>query len=412
MQVDSLWSTFDHASKKETVMQPSLVTPQPYPETARSATTAILLDDQAIIEKILNHIDRGSTDLSSEVWREPVDHYTSQVHFESEISQVLQRSATVFCPSAALPEVGSFMARDVALMPVLVVRGEDGVVRAFKNSCRHRGVQVLEGTGCKKAMTCRYHAWTYDLQGRLRAIPDEDGFPGLDKAQHGLVPLKAFERRGLVYITQEGLSAPDVELDPLPDFSLESWRYVQTTEQDFEANWKIVAEGFLEGYHIRSTHRDTFFPRQYDNINVIEAFGRNSRVTFPYRNIERLREVPVHQRRLGGTVTQVYHLFPNVMIATFPTHVTISVLEPLAIDRTRLVTHTLSTMLDKEEDRETVARRLAFVNAGSIEDREVACSAQKGLSTGANQVFTFGLFEGAIRHLHVNLKRTLALGHP
>ncbi len=390
-------------------MHASQFTRSAHAQMVRTLPVAELLDDQAVIAKILDHIDRGSTDLSAEVWQEPVEHYTSQVHFENEVSQVFRRSPTVFCPSAALPEIGSFIARDVALMPVLVVRGEDGVVRAFKNSCRHRGVQVLEGAGCKKAMTCRYHAWTYDLQGRLRAIPDDEGFPGLDKAQHGLAPLKAFEKRGLVYVTQDGTSAPDDELDSLPDFSLASWRYVQTTEQDFEANWKIVAEGFLEGYHIRSTHRDTFFPRQYDNINVIEAFGRHSRVTFPYRNIERLREVPTDQRRLGGTVTQVYHLFPNVMIATFPTHVTISVLEPLAKDRTRLVTHTLSTMLDKEEDRDTVARRLAFVNAGSIEDREVACSAQKGLSSGANQVLTFGLFEGAIRHMHLNLAQSFAL---
>jgi phenylpropionate dioxygenase-like ring-hydroxylating dioxygenase large terminal subunit len=390
-------------------MHASQFTQPVYPEAVQPSPVADLLDDQAVIAKILNHVDRGSTDLSAEVWHEPVEHYTSQSHFESEISRVLRHSATVFCPSAALPEIGSYVAREVALLPLLVVRGEDGVVRAFKNSCRHRGVQVLEGTGCKKAMTCRYHAWTYDLQGRLRAIPDDDGFPGLDKTQHGLVPLKAFEKRGLVYVTQDGMDAPDGALDALPDFSRSSWRYVQTTEQDFEANWKIVAEGFLEGYHIRSTHRDTFFPRQYDNINLIEAFGRHSRVTFPYRNIERLRDVPAHLRQLGATVTQVYHLFPNVMIATFPTHVTISVLEPLTIARTRLVTHTLSTMLDKEEERETVARRLAFVNAGAKEDREVACSAQKGLSTGANQVFTFGLFEGAIRHMHLNLAQTMAL---
>jgi phenylpropionate dioxygenase-like ring-hydroxylating dioxygenase large terminal subunit len=384
----------------------------PSKATSERESASGLLDDASIVAKILNHIDHNSTDLSEEVWHEPVEHYTSQGHFDSELIQVLRRTPTVFCPSAALPEMGSYVARDVALVPLLVVRGEDGVVRAFKNACRHRGVQVLEGTGCKKAMTCRYHAWTYDLQGRLRAIPDDEGFPGLDRSQHGLVPVSAFEQGGLVYVTQDGSSVPDHSLDVLPDFSKLPWRFVQTAEQDFDANWKIVAEGFLEGYHIRSTHRDTFFPRQYDNINVIEAFGRNSRVTFPYRNIERLRDVAIAERRLGGTVTQVYHLFPNVMIATFPTHVTISVLEPLSKDRTRLVTHTLSTMLDKVEDRETVERRVAFVNAGSIEDREVACSAQKGLSTGANRVFTFGLFEGAIRHLHLNLAQAMNSSDP
>ncbi|MBX9590330.1 MAG: Rieske 2Fe-2S domain-containing protein [Hyphomonadaceae bacterium] len=368
---------------------------------------ALLADDRAIVERILTHIDRNTTDLSAGIWREPVDHYISQPRFSAEIERVLRLSPTPFCPSAALPEVGSYVAREAALTPIVAIRGHDGVVRAFRNVCRHRGVQLVDGSGCKPALTCRYHAWTYGLDGRLRGIPDAHGFPGLDKTKYGLVPVRTLEAHGLVFVTQDEPEIPNAEISALPDLFGADWRLYTTTAQEVAANWKIVAEGFLEGYHIRSTHAETFYPRQYDNLNVVEAFGRNSRVSFPYRRIEKLRAIPAAERTAAGMLTYVYHLFPNVMLATFPTNVIMTVLEPKAADRTRLVTYTLSNMAGHQEGRTAIAQGRDFVAAGAVEDRDMACAAQRGLGARANDAFTFGLFEGAIRHFHQNLEAVL-----
>lgn len=370
--------------------------------------SGMLADEPDIVERLLNHIDHKSTDLSDGVWCEPVAHYTSQARFSAEISQVFRKTATPFCPSAALTDTGCYVARDAALTPIVAVRGGDGKVRAFRNACRHRGVQLVDGTGCRKALTCRYHAWTYGLDGQLRGIPDEHGFPGIDKADHGLVPVQCEEKSGMVFITQDGAQdGADVRDGAsawVPDMFGPDWRLFTTVEQEFAVNWKIVAEGFLEGYHIRSTHHETFFPLQYDNINVIEEFGRNSRISFPYRRIEKLRKVPPAERKTSGMLTHVYHLFPNVMIATFPTNIIMTVLEPLAVDRTRIVTYTLSNLAGQEEGRAAIAQGRDFVALGAAEDRDMACAAQRGLAARANDVFTFGLFEGAIRHFHRNLQ--------
>ena len=78
---------------------------------------------------------------------------------------------------------------------------------------------------------------------------------------------------------------------------------------EFDFNWKIFVDGLLEGYHIRSTHAETFFPRQYDNITVVESFGRNSRVSYPYRSIEKLRDKPPAERKAVGALTQLNHCF-------------------------------------------------------------------------------------------------------
>ncbi|WP_246799605.1 aromatic ring-hydroxylating dioxygenase subunit alpha [Bradyrhizobium sp. CCBAU 51753] len=367
---------------------------------------AQLADGASVVDRILQHIDAKSTDLSAGVWHEPVAHYLSPDRFAAEIAQVFRRTLTPFCPSAALAETGAYVARDAALTPVVAIRSADGVARAFRNACRHRGVQLVDGIGCKKALTCRYHGWTYGLDGRLRGIPDEHGFPGLDKTTHGLVPVRCIERDGLVLVSQDDPAATSDASD-MPKLFGEGWKLYSTASQEVEANWKVVAEGFLEGYHIRSTHQDTFYPLQYDNLNVVESFGRNSRISFPYRRIEKLRNVPASERRTDGMLTHVYHLFPNVMLSTFPTNRLMTVLEPLAVDRTRLVTYTLSNRIAAEDGRVAVAQGRDFVTAGAAEDREMACAAQRGLATRANDHFTFGLFEGAIRHFHQNLAATI-----
>ena len=367
-------------------------------------TTSQLADDPTVVQRIFDHIDNKTTDLGEGTWREPVEHYRSEARFALERTRVLRRYPTGFCPSAALPTPGSYVAHDAAGTPLVAIRGNDGRVRAFRNACRHRGTQLADGSGCEKALVCRYHGWTYNLDGSLRHVPHEHGFPGLDKHKRGLVPVETVETQGIVFVTQDGPVSPETQLGELPPLIAPSYRVVGSTEIDTPANWKIVVESFLEGYHIRSTHPETFYPRQYDNLNVIERFGRNNRITFPYRAVDKLRDVAPAERTADGKLTYVYHLFPNVMVATFPGRIVMVVLEPTAIDNTRLVTYLLT---DRPPDdvpaQDTLKRGGDFVNLGAIEDRDVSIAIQRGLASGANDFFEYGLFEGAIGHFHRTL---------
>jgi len=277
-----------------------------------------LADDATVVQRILDHIDRGTTDLGTTTWREPVENYLSEARFAAELRLVLRRYPIAFCPSAALPEPGSYLARDAAGVPLLAVRGSHGQVRAFRNACRHRGTQLASGAGCGKAFVCRYHGWTYGLDGSLRHVPHEHGFPGLDMSARGLVPVETTEAQGLVFVTQEKPPLGDAHLDSLPPLIPPGFRLTRSSEGEVPVNWKILAEGFLEGYHIRSTHPETFYPLQFDNLNVVEHFGRNNRIAFPYQAIHKLRAVSHDERSVDGKLTYVYHLFPNVMVATFP----------------------------------------------------------------------------------------------
>ena len=207
------------------------------------------MDDQSVAQRVLDHIANGTTDIGQEVWREPVANYRSQERLAAEIERILRRSPVPFCPSAALPEAGSYVAREAAGTPLVVVRGSDGKVRAFRNACRHRGMQVASGAGCARAFVCRYHGWTYNLEGRLRHIPHEEGFPGFDKQAHPLVPVTASERFGLVFVTQDEPTLDDDSLGGLAKLIAPDQRLFATAEREFEVNWKILLEGFIEGYH-------------------------------------------------------------------------------------------------------------------------------------------------------------------
>ncbi len=367
-------------------------------------------DDQAVAQRVLDHIANGTTDVGTEVWREPVANYRSPERLAREIETVLRRTPTPFCPSAALSEPGAYIAREAAGVPIVVVRGTDGKVRAFRNACRHRGMQVASGSGCARAFVCRYHGWTYNLEGKLRHIPHEEGFPGFDKDAHPMVPLTATERFGLVFVTQDEPAVGDDSLDGIDKLIGPDQRVFATAEREFDANWKIFLESFIEGYHIKSTHPESFLPYGFDNLNVIDMFGRHSRVTYPFQRIKKLAKVPPAERRIEGLLTYVYHLFPNVLITMLSRHTNVVILEPMGIDRTRQITYTLSNSGGDDPEALAEAKRdAAFVgNTGAQEDRAVVQAIQRGLASGANDAFTFGKFESAIVHFHKTLTGALA----
>src|SRR5437899_1180680 len=127
----------------------------------------VFLTDAALTDRLLEHVAAGTTDVSDEVWREPVEHYLTPERLHAEVHRVLRRRFVAFCPSAALPDAGSYLARTVAGVPLVASRGRDGVVRVFRNSCRHRGTAVASGSGCSTSFACPYHGWVYGSDGSL-----------------------------------------------------------------------------------------------------------------------------------------------------------------------------------------------------------------------------------------------------
>jgi choline monooxygenase len=380
-----------------------------------------------IVRRVLAHIDAGTTD-EGEPWREPVENYLDPGRFADEL-QLLRSLPSVFIPSAAIPNPGDHLERVCFGTPLCAVRGNDRRARVFRNACRHRGMALVEGAGCSHALVCRYHGWTYRLDGSLAHIPHADAFPDLNMSLRGLVEVTSMEADGLIVIgalepdvTQSSLRvcaeeamAALIEGSPWRDKVLPAERLVTAESRVQQTNWKVLVEQFLEGYHIRSTHRQTFFPLQYDDLNVVETFGPNSRITFPYRNIERLRDRPETLWTTERRATFVYQLFPNVMLATFPDQVIVIVVDPIDVDHSRIISYRLATPEIAEAILIAVGRQgdartaRTLLERGALEDNEMSAGVQRGLRAGANAFMEFGRHESAIGHFHRVLDQRLAL---
>jgi phenylpropionate dioxygenase-like ring-hydroxylating dioxygenase large terminal subunit len=213
------------------------------------------------------------------------------------------------------------------------------------------------------------------------------------------------EKGGLVFVTQDAPlsegALPDVpELLP-PDYVL-----FNKIEFDDKANWKLIGETSMEGYHIKPLHHQSFYPYGYDNLNVVELHGCNSRIVFPFRRIEKLRQVPREEWRLQGRVTDVHQLFPNSHVSFLSSHAMLIILEPVTPSETHWVVYQLAPRIKdgKPLDIQKARRDANFVqDAGLTEDRQAARSIQEGLASGANTHFTFGHYEQAIGHFHRHL---------
>jgi phenylpropionate dioxygenase-like ring-hydroxylating dioxygenase large terminal subunit len=387
----------------------------------RASVGASVDNDVDVVRRIFAHIDAGTTD-EGQAWREPVENYFDPRRFDDELA-MLRSFPSVYLPSAAIPNAGDHAERVAFGVPLFAVRGRDGRARVFRNSCRHRGMALVEGPGCAHALICRYHGWTYRLDGTLSHVPHAEAFPNLDMANRGLVEVASWESDGLIMIGPLQ-SAPEalrehvdaamaalIDGSPWRDKVGPATRLVVTRPALRAMNWKVLVEQFLEGYHIRTTHKDTFYPIQYDDLNVVEPFGPNTRITFPYRNIERLRDRPESTWEVGHRVTYVYHLFPNVMVATFPNQLLVITIDPVDIDHTTVTIYAMVTpevIQRASSEPEAAAGARNLLNEGGVEDNEMSEGVQRGLRAGANEFVEFGTHESAIGHFHATLDQRLA----
>lgn len=198
--------------------------------------------------------------------RVPVLNYTSQEVFEEEREKVFKRSWLCVGRENELPDQGSYFTREIPTIDasVVIVRGDDNVIRAFHNTCSHRGVSVVkEGCGKAKRFQCPYHAWVYKNNGELLGLPCEADFPQIDKSEQGLSPLAIESWNGFIFIhldknTRQSLSNFLGEFGEVYDgVPFDDYRHGFRIVLTLDCNWKSMVDAFSEGYHLPFLHKNT-----------------------------------------------------------------------------------------------------------------------------------------------------------
>ncbi len=195
-------------------------------------------------------------------WSLPAWTYHDPEFYVLELERVFRPSWQVVCHHSDVPQPGDWHTLDYCGESVIVVRGQDDRLRAFTNVCRHRGSRLVDGArGCAKKLVCPYHAWTYDLDGRLTGVPDAASYPALDKQHAGLVPVELELWQGFVFVRLADEGGPSVSQMMAPyEALIEPYRFAElqalgrVTLRPREVNWKNVGDNYSDGLHIPVAH--------------------------------------------------------------------------------------------------------------------------------------------------------------
>jgi choline monooxygenase len=188
--------------------------------------------------------------------------YTSTEFYHREVERIFMKEWNFMGRADHLREPGDYAAFEFVGVPLIIVRDQQGCLRAFSNSCRHRGTQLTEGEGHCKNFRCPYHSWVYGLDGALLAAPEMEQTEDFDRSRYGLVPIKLETWGGFVFVNFDPESPSLAEyLGNLPEllasYSLEDLGCVRRKEYDLACNWKLFVENAMEEYHIATVHRAT-----------------------------------------------------------------------------------------------------------------------------------------------------------
>lgn len=218
--------------------------------------------EEASLERLLERIAETAALPLERARGLPAAVYRDERLAALERERIFRRGWT--CPglAAEIPEPGDYLTFSIAGEPIFCLRGEDGRVRSFANVCRHRLMRLLEGHGSARRIVCPYHAWSYDLEGRLVGAGQMAKSAGFDKRAIRLPEIRTEIWQGWIYATLDAEAPPVAELLAPLEAVVERYAmadYVPVLRQDhlWRTNWKLLCENFMEGYHLPVVHRAT-----------------------------------------------------------------------------------------------------------------------------------------------------------
>lgn len=353
--------------------------------------------------------------------------YHSPALLQLEMSEVFLTHWQIVGHISNVPKSGDYMTFDLGPERAVVVRDEDGTLRAFHNLCRHRGSRVVTGNSghCKNAMVCPFHGWVYNLDGSLRGAAQPKSYPTLDKNEFGLRPIEMDVWMGFIFIRfkagpQAGIStllAPyAAEMAAHSPEQMVPAGPVMTSE--LAVNWKSMCDVDNEGYHVAMAHPalQDLYGFTYHDLNYANGL-RASKGTYKpgagrlwsVRNYVKYStphpDLPEDRRDLWA----YYGLFPNGVFITTPE--TVQFYQELPIDVNRTILRSMVYRYPDESRQQRLARYLSFRidRATYTEDTQLSIWSNESMKSSAFENFHLSDFERGVRAHHDDLRELLPI---
>jgi choline monooxygenase len=299
---------------------------------------------------------------------------------------------------------GDYFLATVADNPIIVLRDRDGTLRAFYNVCRHRGGPLaIESSGCVKALTCKYHGWTYLLDGTLRGVPQFDRTELFDKRDFGLVPIAVESWQGLIFACLEPDEAPPLATvmhgiaERVAPVRLDTLELVHRVDYAVGANWKVYVDNYLEGYHIPHVHPELNKALDYLSYQTDVA---------PWHSLQHAPLVGDNIYTNAPSAQAFYYwVYPHCMLNILPHRLQVNLVIPEGPDRCRVVFWYFYDAPDAPGRAEQIHRDIAYSDMVQREDREICERVQQGLQSRAYRAGRFSVeMESGVYHFQQLLK--------
>ncbi len=335
----------------------------------------------------------------------PSAWYVDPEFHEADREWIFARTWQGIAHAAQLAAPGAFVTESIAGEPVIVLRGKDGVLRAFYNVCRHRGGPLaVEQEGCVNALQCKYHGWTYLLDGTLRGVPAMDRTELFDRKDFGLHAIRVDEWQGLVFVNL------DRDALPLADFMggiaeqivptrLDRLQFVRRVDYQVECNWKVYVDNYLEGYHVPYVHPE--LAKLYDYRQYVTTASR----------WYSLQQSPLTGDNLysrdGGGEAFYYCVFPNFMLNILPGRLQTNLVLPDGHDRCRVIFQ----YFHEAPDAARIDADLAYSDGVQAEDASICARVQQGLGSRAYDTGRFSVkYEAGVHHFQELVREAYRTG--
>ena len=362
-------------------------------------------------------------ELADTICEVPRAEYVDPVYFEKEVDVLFRKHPVYVGLSAELPSPGDYKTLSIGGVPIMVVRGEDSIVRGFRNTCQHRGAPLLtqpSGSGATK-MICQYHGWTYNYHGALVGIPQAAAFPGVDKQAHGLQPIQVQEKYGLIFAVIDK-DAPPFDLEQHlcgigPQLDTIGLDRLKPTAQEIvvtPTNWKLACDAFGESYHITSLHPCLESVLVGCGL-VCDQYGPHVREGVPITGLKDILAQPESawaNAEAGVHFLFQYQIFPNVIITLMDGAVQIHAITPGRHVGEAVTTQTQAFAPDlPEEKRQAYAGffHLSLHELTIKEDYPMAIGIYNALVAGSLEKTTLGRCEWPLHSLHNERRRLMEM---
>ena len=338
----------------------------------------------------------------------PSSWYTHPSFFTVDQKDILATTWQCIGHCSRLEHPGDWFVATVAGNPVIVIRGKDNISRAFFNVCRHRGGPLaIEESGNCNALQCKYHGWTYTLEGMLRGVPQFDRVELFDRKDFGLIPVNMETWQGLIFVKLHGSNhATDTPLrsivngiaERIAPIRMDGKKFFRRINYEVNCNWKVYVDNYLEGYHLPYVHPELCNLLDFQQY-MTETFDYYSLQYSPFTGKDNLYGA-------NNGAAFYYFIFPNMMLNILPGRLQTNLILPIAHNKTQVIFDYYYDDITSSEALKMIEDDIQYSDRVQKEDTEICERVQQGLESIAYDKGRFSVeMEKGVYHFQSLLKK-------